>query len=196
MGPEKIRQIRDMCELYVDKEVISKRKLQAVLGKLLYISKVIKPARGFLNRILNTLRSMGHRTWIAVDDDFRKDMLWFRNFVSSFNGSTTFANWAGPHDVEIHVDASLMGLGAIWDEHFYSVHLPVFVKERDRIVVFEMLNVLLAMRVWGRQWTDRRVLIWCDNRAVVDVIKGGRTRDRELGAILREILMVQAVCNI
>ena len=94
------------------------------MGKLLYISKVIKPARGFLNEILNTLHTMGHRTSITVDDEFRKDMIWFRTFVSSFNGSTTFSNWAGPHDVEVHVDASLMGLGAVWSEHFYSVHLP------------------------------------------------------------------------
>ena len=110
---------------------------------------------------------MGHRTSITVDDEFRKDMIWFRTFVSSFNGSTTFSNWAGPHDVEVHVDASLMGLGAVWDEHFYSVQLQVFVRGRDRIVVFEMLNVLLAIRVWGKLWADRRVLIWCDNRAVV-----------------------------
>ena len=64
-----------------------------------------------------------------------------------------------------------------------------------QIVVFEMLNVLLAMRVWGKLWTDRRVLIWCDNRVVVDVIRGGKTRDSKLGAIFREILMAQAMFN-
>ena len=53
-------------------------------------------------------------------------------------------------DVEIYVDASLMGLGAIWDNVFNSVALPLFVKCQYRIVVFEMLNILVAFRVWGK----------------------------------------------
>ena len=40
------------------------------------------------------------------------------------------------------------------------------------------------------------MLVWCDNRAVVDILARSRTQDGELGAILREILMVQAICNI
>ena len=44
--------------------------------------------------------------------------------------------------------------------------------------------------------TDKRVKIWCDNRAVVNVIGGNRTRDGVLGAILWEILMVQARYNL
>ena len=39
-------------------------------------------------------------------------------------------------------------------------------------------------------------MILCDNKAVVDVIEGNRTRDRVLGVILREILMLQAKMNI
>ena len=51
--------------------------------------------------------------------------------------------------------------------------------------MFEMLNVLVAMRTWS----DRKVLIWCDNRAVVNVIGYTRSTDSELGATLREILI-------
>ena len=62
--------------------------------------------------------------------------------------------------------------------------------------MFEMLNILIALRVWGKRWQDSRVVIWCDNRAVVDLLGGNRTRDGELGALLREILMEQVLFNI
>ena len=63
-------------------------------------------------------------------------------------------------------------------------------------MVYEMINVLVALRTWGKVWENSTVLVWCDNRAVVDILGRSRTKDGELGAILREILMMQAVCNI
>ena len=193
---EKMREIVDAChEAYLKKD-ISKRDLQSLLGRLLYISKIIKPARGFLNRLLEGLRSMGNSSSLHINEDLRKDMLWFRTFCDSFNGHTTFANWAGHHNVEVHIDASLRGLGAVWDQAFYSVSLPTYVQHQKRIVVFEMVNILIALKTWVNLWVNKRVLVWCDNRAVVDIMGKNKTKDRELGAILREILMNQAINNI
>ena len=95
-----------------------------------------------------------------------------------------------------YVNASLEGLGAICGEKFYSMHLPEAIAISGRIVVFEMLNVLVALRLWGIEWSNKRVIIYCDNHAVVDILEGNRTRDRVLGIILREILMIQAKENI
>ena len=192
----KMEEIVQECNGAYEMSVLTKRQLQSLLGKLLYISKVIKPARGFLNRMLNCLRSMGNNGRIQVTGEFRQDLRWFKELVNHFNGSTTFSNWLGQYDIEVHVDASLTGLGAIWGYSFYSVHLPIFVKEQSRIVVLEMINILVAMRVGGVAWVDKRVKIWCDNKAVVDIIGGNKTRDGELAAILREILMIQARHNI
>ena len=133
---------------------------------------------------------------MPLDGKFRKDLQWFNHLAHSFNGTTTFANWAGSHDGEVHINASLRGLGAVWDSHFYSVALPVFVTSQNRIVVFAMLNLLVAIRTWGQLWRDKKILLCCDNRAVVDVMFRSKTCDTELGAILREILMVQAKLNI
>ena len=38
--------------------------------------------------------------------------------------------------------------------------------------------------------------MWCDNKAVVDILGRNKTRDVELGAILRDIHMLQASYNI
>ena len=178
------------------KTFMSKKELQSLLGKLLYISKIIRPARGFLNRMLQTLRNMSNMTRIKIDEEFTRDLNWFRVFVRTFNGRTSFANWEGPSDIVVHIDASLAGLGAVCSKKFYSVHLPDHIKALQRIVIFEMLNILIALRVWGDEWCNMRVTCFCDNRAVVDVLEDNRTKDRWLGLILREILMLQAKLNI
>ena len=70
------------------------------------------------------------------------------------------------------------------------------IHSENRIVVFEMINVLVCLRVWGDSWADRRVVIYCDNRAVVDIMERQETRDKRLGAILRDILFLMATKNI
>ena len=89
-----------------------------------------------------------------------------------------------------------MGLGAIWDNKFYSAPLPLATREIERITVYEMLNVLLALRVWGSKLSNKIVRLWCDNRAVVDIMTRRKTKDKHLGEILREVLMLQATYNI
>ena len=54
----KMDEIVQICEQFHVRTECSKRDLQSLLGKLLYVSKIVKPARGFLNRMLNTLRGM------------------------------------------------------------------------------------------------------------------------------------------
>ena len=47
----------------------------------------------------------------------------------------------------VHIDTSLWGLGAVFQDKFYSTLLPTFIKDNERIVVFEMINILVCLRV-------------------------------------------------
>ena len=60
------------------------------------------------------------------------------------------------------------------------------------IVHLEMLNILVAIRTWGRAWSGTTVRIRCNNQAVVSVLNTSRTRDTILAAISRNILMETA----
>ena len=63
------------------------------------------------------------------------------------------------------------------------------------IVYLEMVNILLAVRLFQAQWSGRRVLIRCDNEAVVSVLRSGRARDPFLGACARNIWYVLALAD-
>ena len=46
-----------------------------------------------------------------------------------------------------------------------------------RITIKELIPVVLAVAIWGRQWCGKTVQIRCDNAAVVAILNSGDSRD-------------------
>ena len=67
------------------REWSQKNELQSLLGLLLYITKCVKSARYFLNRMLQLLRDNTDNSHICLTSDFFKDLKWFQVFLSSYN---------------------------------------------------------------------------------------------------------------
>ena len=60
----------------------------------------------------------------------------------------------------------------------------------------EMLNIQLAIRVWCQYWSNRQIIIKCDNQAVAAVLNSGKTQNMTLTAITRNIMMEAAKYDI
>ena len=71
-----------------------------------------------------------------------------------------------------------------------------YILTENKIVVYEMINIFVCINEWGADWTNKHILLYCDNRAVVDIMDRHKTRDSRLGKILRDILYVMAKYNI
>ena len=54
---EKLATILSEVRHWLHRDVVSKRQLQSILGLLLYVHKCVRPARVFLNRMMDLLRS-------------------------------------------------------------------------------------------------------------------------------------------
>ena len=93
----------------------------------------------------------------------------------------------------MELDASLQGLGAMCGHEIYAIAFP---KGYKNFVHLEMVNILVAVRTWAHQWQGRKVVIHCDNQAVVSVLTSGHTRDVTLVAIARNISMITAFKDI
>jgi hypothetical protein len=55
----KLQEVLSLCKIYISISKITKTQLQALLGSLMFLHKVIKPAQLFVNCILALLRDMG-----------------------------------------------------------------------------------------------------------------------------------------
>ena len=101
--PEKLEQINVTVRQWLSKSVVSKRQLQSILGLLLYVHKCVKPARIFINRMLELLRSAHATQRIILTTDFKPDLTWFATFLPQYNGVSMYDHRA--IDISLELDA-------------------------------------------------------------------------------------------
>ena len=192
----KLQSILSECQKFATKKHTTKKGFQSLLGKLIYVQKCVKPARIFINRMLNLLRTNSHRNRIHLDQEFFRDLNWFLKFLPGFNGVTCIGKETIPEDHTLHVDASLTGLGGVWANRVYASPIIQLTQFDLKIVHLEMLNILVALRVWKNFWRHSIVRIFCDNKAVVQVAESGKTKDPYLAACIRNIWLITATYDI
>ena len=96
----------------------------------------------------------------------------------------------------LYVDACLTGIGAFVDGQVYHCEIPHCYRLSLTIVHFEMLNVMVALRLWGELWENSSVTVHCDNAAMVSVLNSGSSRDPFLAATARTLWLIKAKYNI
>ena len=145
IDPLKLEAIHGECIRVYSKGFISKRTLQSLLCKLLYLHKCVKPARTFLNRILTIFRKHHDRSKIPISEDFRQDIYWIIKFLSHFNGITIFRKEFIQYHNTLHIDASLTGVGGVWDRRVYATPIYSIAGFQLKIVHLQMFNILLFL---------------------------------------------------
>ena len=186
----KLQEITALTKKWARKTVATKEELQSILGKVLWVSKVVRFSRCFVSRIialLNGLRSQKQK--VTLTESVKKDFLWWSEFLPVFNGvellvpSTVFCSVLG--------DATLQG-GGSWNEkekEYFSRLFPSHLQDHNVFIhLKEFFIAIVAAKVWGHLWEGRRVAIYCDNEAVVKTMIYQKPKDPELQKCLREIL--------
>ena len=128
----------------------SKNQLQKLVGKLIYIHRCFQPSRLFLNRILAVLRGTP-ASGVKLPDMFFKDIAWFNNFLEIFNGQVKFYSEMQKCK-QVWADASLMQIGAKYENGVCSCDIPQELKNVGSIVHFEAANILAAIQTWFKRW--------------------------------------------
>lgn len=83
---EKLQEILTECERWINRDKASKKMIQSIVGKLIFISNFVRPGRKFLARILSTLSHMEDNAWTTLSDHFKSDIKWFYYYAKSANG--------------------------------------------------------------------------------------------------------------
>ena len=99
-----------------------------------------------------------------------------------------------PHHT-VHLDACLTGFGSCFANMVYVLPIPLGYKDYT-IVHLEILNIVVALKIWDDYWQDKIIEIKCDNMAVVEVWESGRARDGILATCARKIWLLTSLFNI
>ena len=157
---EKLERICELVEQWSTKKICTKRQLQSLLGNLLYMHKCVHPARIFLIHMLDLLRQNYDSKNITITVKFKRDLRWLKKFLKNYNG-ISFDDHVRSRDI-LELDACLTGLGDRCENLVYHMSLPQHCKNLG-IVQLEMINILVAIRIFSKIWSKKHVLVKCDN---------------------------------
>ncbi len=193
--PGRMAEIRSILAVWENKLNASKREVQSLVGKLQFAGTCVRPGRIFISRMLNFLRTMPDVGRVEVPEDFLKDARWWRIFIGRYNGISMMplADWSPP-DQTFACDACLTGCGG-WsgNQYFHSVFPETIALQELHINALELLTIVICIKVWGKLWKSKRILVYCDNDTSVQVLNSGKTRDPFLQACVREICYLAAL---
>ena len=156
----------------------TRKEVQSLLGLLQFVASVSPPVRVFTNRMLNNLREMPHRGRDTLSLGFKRDLEFFRRLLPQYNGVRILDKSSVDCQEHLELDACLTGCGATTGDHHYSEVFPDFVLQgQHQIAHLELLNVVVAVKVWQEQWAGRHVKVSWDNMNACLAIQSGRSRD-------------------
>ena len=200
LPPAKLQRICDLLNEWGDKKVCSRRELESLIGVLNHACKVVRPGRSFLRRLIDllaesrvTFARRPHHS-IRLNRAFRSDIAWWRSFIVEWNGVGFFprVNMDGEHRVTFVTDASgAWGCGARWGTHWFQLAWDAK-SNPSPIAVKELIPIVLAAAVWGKEWRGGSVTCRCDNQTVVSVLASRSSRNAEIMHLLRCLFFIEA----
>ena len=202
--PEKLSEIKSEIGNFSRKTTITRKNLQSLLGKLFWVSRVVRLARVFMGRLLQQLRNMvgiKENVKVKLSEDSRRDLKWWERYLEHFNGiQLIFEEDPFPLELsqlldrpfEVYAgDATPVGGGGWSGNQYWSRMLPRELQDPNLpIHVKEFWCMIVSARLWGSSWTGKAITMFCDNCAVVDTVNYKKPRDPTLLSLLREFLFI------
>lgn len=194
--PEKMKEIVDECEQWLNRDKASKKMIQAIVGKLIFVSNCIATGRRCLTRILRTLSYMGENAWTTLSTEFKADIRWFSLYAKTANG--IFLCPTQQPTIDIECDSSLTAGGGNSDGYYYAwKYTKAHIEKHPHIHQLEAINILISYITLAKvgNISPANVTIWTDNMASSYALSTGRTKDPILAACARELWLQAAKFN-
>ena len=187
---EKLQRVRSLIKEFLGIPSALKGDLESLLGLLQHASRVVKPGRSFVRRLIEAMAPIKKKShYVRMNVDVRSDLVWWDQFLVEWNGVGVIPNQDIPV-ATLHTDASgNWGCAAVTGKSLFQWEW----KERARewhIATKELLPIVLSCLLWGKQWTGMVVGCYCDNTAAVEVLNGGYSKDEVMMHLVRCLFFI------
>ena len=116
--------------------------------------------------------------------------MWF-TFLDNFNGRAFLLSdrWDNFFRLDLYTDAAASkGYGAIFGKHWFGGTFPPGWKDFN-ITFLELFPIVLAVHIWGSHMSNRGVLFFTDNSALVDIINKQTSKHKSVMVLLRDLVL-------
>ena len=179
----------------------TKRQLLSLIGKLVFISRVVKSGRSFVRRMIETskhIKHLHHR--VRLKRHFRDDIRWWLQFLPTWNGVSIVADdiWNNSSKLQLFTDASDTAVSAYFNGQWcilpYELEMSYL---REMSINFgELFAIIMAMCTWGNILAGTKILLFCDNLSVCQIINSGVSKNVDIMKLVRTLFFVCASFSI
>ena len=197
LPPDKLASLLQELKTFSTLHRCTKRALLSLIGKLAFAAKVTPAGRIFLRRLIDaSTRAQFLHHHVRISPAVKADIHWWLQFATDWNGKGFFLDhsWTPSPAFQLFTDASDHGYGAYWAGRWLSGSWSLPQRRRD-IQWRELYAVLVAATAWGAHWARKRLLVHCDNQAVVHIWHTGTTKHKALMCLVRALFYVAASNN-
>jgi hypothetical protein len=180
---------------WLNKISATRHELQVLLGKLFHAGKCCLAARLFVGRMLATLRSTLPSGSSTLSDSFRADLRWWRDMLPTYNGRLLIQRVRPT--VAIYLEVSEYTFTVQTDTLTSTAIIPPSIATNDHKWAHrECYAILVALTLWGSQWTESELLVFCTDPSKLQVLVHGRSHNAAILNIARRIWLITAAHDI
>lgn len=188
LSEERMEVLKALIQKWYMRKACTKRELLSLIGKLGHACKIVRPGRIFLRRMIETAaRAKQLEHWVRLDEQFRSDLAWWKEFLQIWNGKgfmQVVGSGVKPEVVFASDASGAWGCGAVWGvQWLQGVWSSSW--SQVNIAIKELVPIVIGCVVWGAQWRNKVVLNYCDNMAVVQVVKSQKSKDPTIMHLVR-----------
>ena len=192
------------------KKKITVKQLQVIAGYLNFLTRAIFAGRTFNRRIYAKYAKVNAQLkphyHIKVDDELRFDCEVWRFFLSHHRKvpvcrpMVDLDKIVTAEELFFYTDASGKfdcGIGAIFDKSwFFGQWEPGFIRDKEPSIDYlELIGLTAALLTWGEEIKNKRVLIYCNNQAVVAMVNKMTSTCKNCMYLLRLIVLNNLIHN-
>ena len=201
----KIVELDSLIQTFLSRKKVSLREFQKLVGKLNFFGQAVRSSRAFLRRfydVMIPLKRPFHM--LRLTREIREDLQVWLVFLQEFNGVTYIPEkvWATSDSLRLFTDAAgsaHFGAASFLDGQWCFLPWPKAWCDhailRD-LTFLEMIPVLLAVFLWHGSFQNRRVHLYVENEALVDVLNKQTSKSKLLMQLVRPFVLTSMKYNI
>ena len=159
-------------------------QLQKLCGFLNFLGRSVIPGRAFTRQLYaktsDTNQKLKLHHHLRITSEMRRDMETWRIFLQHPTAfARPFLDFSSSFladEIDFYTDASgKIGFGGISDlDYMFSLWDPRFLKsKRPSIEYLELFALVAGILAWIDKYRNRRVVLFCDNKSVRDMVFWG-----------------------
>lgn len=201
----KLDSLIETLEGFLEKNRITLKELQSLVGSLNFFGKAIRSSRAFNRRFYDlTMHANKPHHYIKLNNETKEDLRMWLRFLRSYNGKTYFpdSEWTSNEVLELFTDSSGakgMGCGAYFAGEWIYLQWPKkwFDSEiMGNITFLEFVPVLIGTCIWGCQLKNKKIVFYIDNNALVQIVNTQTSKSKSVMALMRPFVLFAMQHNI